>query len=264
MWAGIFLQKEIICTCNSNILQIWSLFSLDAASFEAVFRARNIDRSKDNVQTEGELTDQSFVLTVMFICYIQSYWKWSKLKFPYYSVVSVVISMQWVTGYCGTLIWNSGWNAHKLLFTIRAYLRHLQQWMNCTINIFRKGAGKPVGCLQSALTDVVSMSWFSSSATCSRSNNNLPVLLLTYWLAHMYLYPETDSTAENNQQKVNTFINLVLRVLSKSQNWLAGPWLDQTFWQWKRLFPRGFAEKPSPLWIIYFGFDWPGQMDSFG
>ena len=113
MWAGIFLQKEIICTCNSNILQIWSLFSLDAASFEAVFRARNIDQSKDNVQTEGEFTDQSFVLTVMFICYIRSYWKWSKLKFPYYSVVSVVISMQWVTGYCGTLIWNSGWNARK-------------------------------------------------------------------------------------------------------------------------------------------------------
>ena len=81
--------------------------------------------------------------------------------------------------------------------------------MDCAINIFRKGAGKPVGCLQSALTDVVSMSWFSSSATCSRSNNNLPVLLLTYWLAHMYLYPETDSTAENNQQKVNTFTNPV-------------------------------------------------------
>ena len=78
----------------------------------------------------GELTDQSFVLTVMFICYIRSYLKWSTLKFPYYLVVSVVISMQWVTGYCGTLIWNSGWNARKPLFTIRTYLPHLQQDSN--------------------------------------------------------------------------------------------------------------------------------------
>ena len=83
--------------------------------------------------------------------------------------------------------------------------------IDCARNIFRKGAGKPVGCLQSALTDVVSISWFSSSATCSRSNNNLPVLLLTYWLAHMYLCPKTDSTAENNQQKVSTFINPVIK-----------------------------------------------------
>ena len=42
-----------------------------------------------------------------------------------------------------------------------------------------------------------------------------------------------------------------LRALSKSQNSLAGSWSDQTFWQWNRLFPRRFAEKPSPLCIIF-------------
>ena len=41
-----------------------------------------------------------------------------------------------------------------------------------------------------------------------------------------------------------------LRALSKSQNWPARPWPNQTFWQWNMLFPRGFAEKPSPLCII--------------
>lgn len=134
-FVSIFLHKEIFCTCNSNILQIWSLFSLGVASFEAVFRARNIDRSKDNVQTEGELTNQSFVLMVMFIGHIRSYWKSNQLKFPCRSVVSVIISMQWVTVYCGALIWNSGWNARKPLFTIRSYLPHLQQDSNssCTI-----------------------------------------------------------------------------------------------------------------------------------
>ena len=75
-------KKNFLYMQYSNILQIWSLFSLEAASFEEEFRAQNIGRSKDNVQTEGELTRQSFVLMVMFIGYIQSYWKWSKLKFP--------------------------------------------------------------------------------------------------------------------------------------------------------------------------------------
>ena len=42
-----------------------------------------------------------------------------------------------------------------------------------------------------------------------------------------------------------------LRALSKSQNWPARPWPNQTFWQWNMLFPRGFAEKPSPLCIIF-------------
>ena len=54
--------------CRSDLY-----FSLDATSFEEVFRAQNIGQSKDNVQTDGELTRQSFVLTVMFISYIQSY-----------------------------------------------------------------------------------------------------------------------------------------------------------------------------------------------
>ena len=42
-----------------------------------------------------------------------------------------------------------------------------------------------------------------------------------------------------------------LRALSNSQNWPARPWPDQTFWQWNRFFPRGFAEKPSPLCIMF-------------
>ena len=33
-----------------------------------------------------------------------------------------------------------------------------------------------------------------------------------------------------------------LRALSKSQNWLAGLWLDQSFWQWNGLFLRVLAE----------------------
>ena len=41
-----------------------------------------------------------------------------------------------------------------------------------------------------------------------------------------------------------------LSALSKSQNWPAGLWLDQSFWQWNRLFSRVFAEKPSPLCIL--------------
>ena len=41
------------------------------------------------------------------------------------------------------------------------------------------------------------------------------------------------------------------RALSKSQNWPVGPWLDQTFWQWNRLFPWSLAKEPSPLCIIF-------------
>ena len=37
-----------------------------------------------------------------------------------------------------------------------------------------------------------------------------------------------------------------LRVLSTSQNWPAGPWPDQSFCKWNRLFPRVFAEKQKP------------------
>ena len=43
----------------------------------------------------------------------------------------------------------------------------------------------------------------------------------------------------------------MLRALSKSQNWPAGPWSEQSFWQSiLRLFPRVFAEKPSPSNLV--------------
>ena len=44
-----------------------------------------------------------------------------------------------------------------------------------------------------------------------------------------------------------------LRVLSICQNCLARPWLEQSFWQWKRLFPWVFAVKSSLL------LKWSGQ-----
>ena len=53
-----------------------------------------------------------------------------------------------------------------------------------------------------------------------------------------------------------------LRVFSKSQNWPAGLWQDRSFWKRNRLFPRVFAEKPSPscilfrVWLI-----WPDSFD---
>ena len=34
-------------------------------------------------------------------------------------------------------------------------------------------------------------------------------------------------------------------------NWPAGPLLDQSFWQWNRLFSRAFAEKPSPSCALF-------------
>ena len=34
-------------------------------------------------------------------------------------------------------------------------------------------------------------------------------------------------------------------------NWPAGPFLDQSFWQWNRLFSRAFAEKPSPSCALF-------------
>ena len=49
----------------------------------------------------------------------------------------------------------------------------------------------------------------------------------------------------------------VLRVLFKSQ--LHG-WPDQSFWEWYRLFPRIFHEKPSPC--AYYRI-WPIWLDSF-
>ena len=50
-----------------------------------------------------------------------------------------------------------------------------------------------------------------------------------------------------------------LRALSKSHNWLVGPWPDQSFWQINRLFPIDWAEKPSPL-AYYVRFDWSGRI----
>ena len=46
------------------------------------------------------------------------------------------------------------------------------------------------------------------------------------------------------------------RTLSKKQNWPARPWPNQSFWNWNRLSPRVFAEKPSAscmrfrIWLI--------------
>ena len=48
---------------------------------------------------------------------------------------------------------------------------------------------------------------------------------------------------------------LDLRALSKGQNCAARPWPDQSFWQWKRLFPRVFAENHL-LRVYYLRFDW--------
>ena len=64
-----------------------------------------------------------------------------------------------------------------------------------------------------------------------------------------------------------------LRVLFKSRNWPAVPWLEQSFWQWNRLFPRDFAEKSSPscmllwIWLIWpdsFDWKWNSQYDGNG
>ena len=60
----------------------------------------------------GELTRQHFILLVMLTGHIWSYWTWNKLKFPRYSVVSVVIS-KGVDVYWWTLIWNPKWNATR-------------------------------------------------------------------------------------------------------------------------------------------------------
>ena len=44
----------------------------------------------------------------------------------------------------------------------------------------------------------------------------------------------------------------IVRALFICQNWPPGPLPDQKVWKWNRLFPRVFAEKPSP-WCIRFG-----------
>ena len=46
-------------------------------------------------------------------------------------------------------------------------------------------------------------------------------------------------------------ITSALKALSQSQNWLAGPWPDWSFWQWNRLLPRVFAKKPFPSSMLF-------------
>ena len=45
------------------------------------------------------------------------------------------------------------------------------------------------------------------------------------------------------QRKTLSQLNPTLGALSKSQNWLAGPWLDWSFWQWNRTFTKSFCWK---------------------
>ena len=45
------------------------------------------------------------------------------------------------------------------------------------------------------------------------------------------------------QRKTLSQLNPILRVLSKSQNWLAGPWPDWSLWQWNRTFTKSFCWK---------------------
>ena len=49
-------------------------------------------------------------------------------------------------------------------------------------------------------------------------------------------------------------MNFTLTGLSKSQNWLTGPWLDKSFWQSNKLFPR-ISLKSHLLRARYLGFD---------
>ena len=72
------------------------------------------------------------------------------------------------------------------------------------------------------------------------------------------------------ESKLSIIFNLILgprisfvklRVLSKSQNWPARLWLDKSFWQSNGLFPRVFAEKASPLSILFR--IWLMWLDSF-
>ena len=52
-------------------------------------------------------------------------------------------------------------------------------------------------------------------------------------------------------------MNYTLRALSKNQNWIAGPWPDQSFWQ-AISFIRGFSQKSLLLRARYLWFDWCG------
>ena len=54
-------------------------------------------------------------------------------------------------------------------------------------------------------------------------------------------------------------MNYTLRALSKNQNWIAGPWPDQSFWQ-AISFIRGFSQKSLLLRARYLWFDWCGRI----
>ena len=52
---------------------------------------------------------------------------------------------------------------------------------------------------------------------------------------------------------------LLLRALSKNQNWPARLWTNQSFWQWKLIgFFQEFLLKNHLLHAFYLGFDWSG------
>ena len=89
----------------------------------------------------GELTGQPFFLPDMLTSHIRSYCLWKKLKFPCYSLISVVIGRLWVAMYCGTLIWNLGCNASKTVVynsCIETDIIIWRHWTNlmCTVMIF--------------------------------------------------------------------------------------------------------------------------------
>ena len=59
-----------------------------------------------------------------------------------------------------------------------------------------------------------------------------------------------------------TYRNIIYTwALSICQNWPAGPLPDQSVWKWKRLFPRVFAEKPSPSCVLFR--NWLTWLESF-
>ena len=56
-----------------------------------------------------------------------------------------------------------------------------------------------------------------------------------------------------------TYLCRLLRTVSKSQNWLARLWKDQSFWQINRLFPWVLLNKTTLSCILLIlGFDWSG------
>ena len=96
-------------------------------------------------------------------------------------------------------------------------------------------------------------------------------------LAHLAHYKDNQSKVKSKCDSavlgLKKFIPSKLTALSISQNWPAGPWPDPAFWQWNRRFPRGFAEKPSPLsimcrirllWMVNVDSKWNSHYDGNG